>query len=93
MLHNLRLLFKLVLVRNTKGPVATGIANSTKPMYSIFGHTVLIASQLESSGVQSRIQISQETYRALKHLGSYIMEERVKCVDQEAQTYWLLGKN
>lgn len=62
------------------------------PSYSIFGDTVSIASRLESTSSELRIQISEASYLALQQIGGYITEERNDRDDNESfKTYWLIG--
>ena len=40
------------------GPVTSGVVGSTKLLYDIWGNTVNVASRMDSTGVQGRIQVS-----------------------------------
>jgi class 3 adenylate cyclase len=47
------------------GPVVAGVIGRKRFVYDIWGHTVNVASRLESLGLPDRIQISQSTLGAL----------------------------
>jgi adenylate cyclase len=49
------------------GPVVAGIIGTHKFIYDVWGDTVNIASRLEAHGSPGRIQVSEETRRALEH--------------------------
>lgn len=67
------------------------VGSSTMPTYSIFGDTVSIASRMESTSSELRIQISEASYQALQQIGGYITEERNDS-PESFKTYWLIGK-
>lgn len=72
------------------GQVATGVVGSTMPTYSIFGDTVSVASRLEATSSELRIQISETSYKELQQIGGYITEERTDA-PESFKTYWLIG--
>ncbi|XP_075767921.1 adenylate cyclase type 4 isoform X3 [Pelodiscus sinensis] len=51
------------------GPVVAGVIGAQKPQYDIWGNTVNVASRMESTGVLGKIQVTEETAKALKTLG------------------------
>ncbi|KAG6920780.1 adenylate cyclase 4, partial [Chelydra serpentina] len=51
------------------GPVVAGVIGAQKPQYDIWGNTVNVASRMESTGVLGKIQVTEETARALETLG------------------------
>jgi class 3 adenylate cyclase len=53
------------------GPVVAGVIGKRKFIYDVWGDTVNTASRMESHGVPGAIQVSEETYRATKHLFEY----------------------
>ncbi|XP_067399542.1 adenylate cyclase type 4 isoform X2 [Emydura macquarii macquarii] len=60
--------FKLRVGLN-HGPVVAGVIGAQKPQYDIWGNTVNVASRMESTGVLGKIQVTEETARALENLG------------------------
>ncbi|XP_057364549.1 receptor-type guanylate cyclase Gyc76C-like [Daphnia carinata] len=77
------------------GDLVTGVVGSTiMPTYSIFGDTVSVASRLESTSSELRIQISEASYQELQQIGGYITEERTDRNEaaESFKTYWLIGK-
>lgn len=70
------------------------VGSSAMPTYSIFGDTVSVASRMESTSSELRIQISEASYQALQQIGGYITEERNDRTDssESLKTYWLIGK-
>ncbi|PNQ73152.1 hypothetical protein C1T31_09220 [Hanstruepera neustonica] len=48
------------------GPVVAGIVGSDKFAYDLWGSTVNLASRLEGSGLQGKINISEDTYHLIK---------------------------
>ena len=47
------------------GPVIAGLIGRKRFVYDVWGHTVNVASRMESCGMPGRIQISQSTFEAL----------------------------
>uniref|UniRef100_H2ZBQ6 Adenylate cyclase type 9 n=1 Tax=Ciona savignyi TaxID=51511 RepID=H2ZBQ6_CIOSA len=83
--------FQLVLrIGFNHGEVTAGVIGSTKQLYDIWGDTVNIASRMDSTGVQGRIQLSHESKVALEaHYNfEHIGEKFVKGKGQ-MQTYLL----
>ncbi|KAL1005747.1 hypothetical protein UPYG_G00063450 [Umbra pygmaea] len=60
--------FKLRIGFN-HGPVTAGVIGTTKLLYDIWGDTVNIASRMDSTGVECRVQVSEESHAALSGLG------------------------
>ncbi|MEM6591636.1 MAG: adenylate/guanylate cyclase domain-containing protein [Cyanobacteria bacterium P01_H01_bin.119] len=49
------------------GPVIAGVIGTRKFTYDLWGDAVNIASRMESQGIVDRIQVSESTYKQLKH--------------------------
>ncbi|KAF6072893.1 adenylate cyclase 9 [Phyllostomus discolor] len=60
--------FKLRVGFNN-GPLTAGVIGTTKLLYDIWGDTVNIASRMDTTGVECRIQVSEESYRVLSKMG------------------------
>lgn len=75
------------------GPVVAGVIGTKKFIYDVWGDTVNTASRMESHGVAGGIQVTEETYRRLKH--AYRLEGRgaLKIKGKgEMHTYLLTGR-
>uniref|UniRef100_F6UW56 adenylate cyclase n=1 Tax=Ciona intestinalis TaxID=7719 RepID=F6UW56_CIOIN len=84
--------FQLVLrIGFNHGEVTAGVIGSTKQLYDIWGDTVNIASRMDSTGVQGRVQLSNDSKNALAdHYNfEYIGEKLVKGKGK-MQTYLLV---
>ncbi|NP_001191535.1 adenylate cyclase [Aplysia californica] len=53
------------------GPVVAGVIGARKPQYDIWGNTVNVASRMESTGVSSKIQVTEEVYAVLKSVFTF----------------------
>ena len=56
------------------GPVTAGVIGTMKPQYDIWGDTVNLASRMDSTGVQDRIQVDEECMKRLSEF--FIFEAR-----------------
>ncbi|EPY80094.1 adenylate cyclase type 1 [Camelus ferus] len=84
------------------GPVVAGVIGARRPQYDIWGNTVNVASRMDSTGVQGRIQVSafrvpkvtEEVHRLLRR-GAYHFVCRGKVSVKgkgEMLTYFLEGR-
>ena len=84
--------FKMRIGLNV-GPVVAGVIGARKPQFDIWGNTVNVASRMESSGAEAKIQVTGEVKKALEPAG-YTFETR-GTVDIKGkgkmETFWLLG--
>uniref|UniRef100_A0A8C1K1D6 Adenylate cyclase type 8 n=1 Tax=Cyprinus carpio TaxID=7962 RepID=A0A8C1K1D6_CYPCA len=55
------------------GPVVAGVIGATKPQYDIWGMTVNLASQMDSTGVSGKIQVPEATRNILADWG-FVLE-------------------
>ncbi|KAF7223760.1 adenylate cyclase type 9 isoform X2 [Nothobranchius furzeri] len=60
--------FKLRIGFN-HGPLTAGVIGTTKLFYDIWGDTVNIASRMDSTGVECRVQVSEESHAVLRAMG------------------------
>ncbi|KAB5539772.1 hypothetical protein PHYPO_G00093000 [Pangasianodon hypophthalmus] len=47
------------------GPVVAGVIGARRPQYDIWGNTVNVASRMDSTGVQGKIQVTEDVFRLL----------------------------
>ncbi|KAM3597694.1 uncharacterized protein V6R79_008119 [Siganus canaliculatus] len=59
--------FKLRIGFN-HGPLTAGVIGTTKLLYDIWGDTVNIASRMDTTGVECRVQVSEESYCVLSSM-------------------------
>jgi class 3 adenylate cyclase len=79
------------------GPVTAGVLRGERARFQLFGDTVNTAARMESTGVKTKIQISQESADLMIASGKSMWikprEERVVAKGKgELQTYWLKPK-
>jgi adenylate cyclase len=75
------------------GPVVAGVVGARKFFYDVWGDAVNVASRMETTDVEGRIQVPQNVYERLNH--SFVLEKR-GAVDVKGkglmQTWYLVGR-
>ncbi|XP_010170992.1 adenylate cyclase type 1-like [Antrostomus carolinensis] len=76
------------------GPVVAGVIGARRPQYDIWGNTVNVASRMDSTGVQGKIQVTEEVQRILKMCSyEFVCRGKVSVKGKgEMLTYFLEGK-
>ncbi|XP_068792176.1 adenylate cyclase type 1 isoform X3 [Struthio camelus] len=76
------------------GPVVAGVIGARRPQYDIWGNTVNVASRMDSTGVQGKIQVTEEVQRILKRCSyEFMCRGKVSVKGKgEMLTYFLEGK-
>ncbi|XP_055964263.1 adenylate cyclase type 1, partial [Sorex fumeus] len=76
------------------GPVVAGVIGARRPQYDIWGNTVNVASRMDSTGVQGRIQVTEEVHRLLRQgVYHFVCRGKVSVKGKgEMLTYFLEGR-
>ncbi|ALS98618.1 adenylate/guanylate cyclase domain-containing protein [Lacimicrobium alkaliphilum] len=75
------------------GEVVAGVIGTNKFSYDLWGDSVNLASRMESQGVSNRIQVSEYTYRLVRHHFDFSHRGRILIKGMgEYHTYWLNQK-
>lgn len=73
------------------GPVVAGVVGARKFFYDVWGDAVNVASRMETTDVEGRIQVPQDVYERLK--GAFVLEPRgeVEIKGKGVMTTWYLA--
>jgi adenylate cyclase len=75
------------------GPVVAGVVGARKFFYDVWGDAVNVASRMETTDVEGRIQVPQNVYERINH--AFLLEER-GTVDVKGKgpmhTWYLVGR-
>lgn len=75
------------------GPVVAGVVGARKFFYDVWGDAVNVASRMETTDVEGRIQVPQDVYERLNH--AFVLEQRGE-VDVKGKgvmtTWYLVGR-
>jgi adenylate cyclase len=75
------------------GPVVTGVVGSRRFFYDVWGDAVNVASRMESTDAEGRIQVPQPVYERLKN--DFVLQER-GAVEVKGKgvmhTWYLMGR-
>ncbi|XP_069698039.1 adenylate cyclase type 2-like isoform X1 [Periplaneta americana] len=74
------------------GNVTAGVIGAQKPHYDIWGHSVNMASRMESTGEPGKIQVTENTAKVLQELGIECEcrgQIRVKSITNLVTTYYV----
>ncbi len=75
------------------GPVTAGIIGTKKFAYDLWGDTVNIASRMESHGIANAIQVTEATYKRLRHKYAFQRRGIIHVKGKGALcTYFLVGR-
>ncbi|HKP44440.1 adenylate/guanylate cyclase domain-containing protein, partial [Mycobacterium sp.] len=56
------------------GPVVAGVVGARKFFYDVWGDAVNVASRMETTDIEGRIQVPQNVYERINH--AFLLEER-----------------
>ncbi|XP_029356544.1 adenylate cyclase type 1 [Echeneis naucrates] len=75
------------------GPVVAGVIGARRPQYDIWGNTVNVASRMDSTGVQGKIQVTEDVYRLITDHYNFICRGQVSVKGKgQMLTYFLEGR-
>ncbi|XP_056621411.1 adenylate cyclase type 1 [Triplophysa dalaica] len=75
------------------GPVVAGVIGARRPQYDIWGNTVNVASRMDSTGVQGKIQVTEDVFRLLSGHYRFLCRGQVSVKGKgQMLTYFLEGR-
>uniref|UniRef100_A0A3Q2P0P0 Adenylate cyclase type 1 n=1 Tax=Fundulus heteroclitus TaxID=8078 RepID=A0A3Q2P0P0_FUNHE len=75
------------------GPVVAGVIGARRPQYDIWGNTVNVASRMDSTGVQGKIQVTEDVYRLITDHYNFVCRGQVSVKGKgQMLTYFLEGR-
>jgi len=74
------------------GPVVGGVIGQRRILFDLWGDTVNIASRMQSSGVEGRIQVAQSTRDELHETHSFEARDHVRMKGLGPMTTYLLAE-
>ncbi|XP_050071786.1 adenylyl cyclase 78C [Anopheles maculipalpis] len=79
----------------SSGPLVSGVIGARKPVYDIWGNTVNVASRMDSTGENWKVQVPDYTAALLQTKGYTCVQRGEVNVKGKGLmlTYWVLGKN
>ncbi|KAM9364139.1 adenylate cyclase type 1 isoform 2-T2 [Pholidichthys leucotaenia] len=74
------------------GPVVAGVIGARRPQYDIWGNTVNVASRMDSTGVQGKIQVTEDVHRLITDYYNFVCRGQVSVKGKgQMLTYFLEG--
>jgi hypothetical protein len=81
-----------IYLLDSTGPLVSGVIGEKKFSYDVWGDTVNLASRMESSGVEGKINISKDTYEYVKDFFECEYRGQVKAKNRgEVDMYFVSG--
>ncbi|XP_068176301.1 adenylate cyclase type 1-like [Antennarius striatus] len=75
------------------GPVVAGVIGARRPQYDIWGNTVNVASRMDSTGVQGKIQVTEDVHRLIADCYRFVCRGQVSVKGKgQMLTYFLEGR-
>ncbi|KAM7387764.1 hypothetical protein PAMP_023981 [Pampus punctatissimus] len=75
------------------GPVVAGVIGARRPQYDIWGNTVNVASRMDSTGVQGKIQVTEDVHRIITDYYDFVCRGQVSVKGKgQMLTYFLEGR-